>query len=349
MPGRLSNTARLAWVCAAALAVFVTWVATDESANLGIAFFYAVPVGLAAWWGGARWATVAVAGCVALYCIGAALQPVPSFGLTLALRLVVFAGVAVVVSLLRARLDALEDSARELSDLQKALTPPKLLELPDVDVAAAFAPSGHGGSGDFYLLTNGPDGSSVAIVGDVAGQGADAAGLAMFVRARFAAFAAKTSDPAELLSLANAALVEHVGSGRELVRAIGLRFRAEDARLSWAVAGHPPALRLPRLGELSPLGANLPLGADPDLKLRTAHSSLDLGEGVIVYTDGATSARRHGSELGVEGLARLVKPLVLLPASGIASKAKEAVLEWADEPLRDDLCLFVLRPKRGAS
>src|ERR1044072_3891461 len=147
VPGRLSNTARLAWVCAAALAVFVTWVATDESANLGIAFFYAVPVGLAAWWGGARWATVAVAGCVALYCIGAALQPVPSFGLTLALRLVVFAGVAVVVSLLRARLDALEDSARELSDLQKALTPPKLLELPDVDVAAAFGPSRHGGSG----------------------------------------------------------------------------------------------------------------------------------------------------------------------------------------------------------
>lgn len=131
----------------------------------------------------------------------------------------------------------------------------------------------------------------MAIVGGVAGHGPDAAGLAMFVRARFAAFAAKTSDPAELLSLANAALIEHVGSGRELV---------------------------------------------------------DLGEGVVVFTDGATSVRRHG-ELGVEGLARLVKPLVLLPASGIASKAKEAVLDWADGPLRDDLCLFVLRPKRGAS
>jgi serine phosphatase RsbU (regulator of sigma subunit) len=340
--------ARLAWVCAAALTVFVAWVATDESANLGIAFFYAVPVGLAAWWGGARWATVAVLGCVALYCIGAALQPVPSFGFTLALRVVLFAGVAAVVSFLRARLEALEGSARELSDLQKALTPPKLLELPDVDVAAAFAPSVHGDSGDFYLLTNGTDGSSVAIVGDVVGQGVDAVSLAMFVRSRFAALTAMTSDPAELLSLANAALIEHVGSGEGLVKAIGLRFRAEDALLSWAVAGHPPALRLPRLKELSPLGANLPLGIDPDLKLRTAHSSLDLGEGVIVYTDGATNVRRHGSQLGVEGLARLVKPMVLLPASGIASKAKEAVLDWADEPPRDDLCLLVLRPKRRA-
>ncbi len=150
----------MAWVCAAALAVFVTWVATDESANLGIAFFYAVPVGLAAWWGGARWAV-------------------------------------------------------------------------------------------------------------------DAVGLAMFIRTRFAAFAAKTSDPAELLSLANTALIEHAGSGRGLVRTIGIRFRAEEAMLSWAVAGHPPALRLPRLGELSPLGVNLPLGVDPDLKLRTAHSSRD--------------------------------------------------------------------------
>ena len=349
MSGRLTNTARLAWVYATALAIFVAWVATDESANLGIAFFYAMPVGLAAWWGGARWATVAVMGCVALYCIGAVLQPVPSFGLTLALRLVVFTAVAVLVALLRARLDVLEDSARELSDLQKALTPPKPLELPDVDVGAAFAPGGHGGSGDFYLLTNGPDGSSVAIVGDVVGQGADAVDLAMFVRARFAASAAKTSDPAELLSLANAALIERVGPGRELVRAIGLRFRAEDATLSWALAGHPPALRLPRLGQLAPLGASPPLGTEPELRPRATHGSLDLGEGVFVYTDGATSVRRHGSPLGVEGLARLVKPLGLLSAGGIASKAKETLLDWTDEPLRDDLCLLVLRPKRPAA
>lgn len=213
MPGKLSNTARLAWICAAALTVFVAWVATDESANLGIAFFYAVPVGLAAWWGGARWAAAAVAGCIVLYCIGAAIQPVPSFGLTLALRLVIFAGVAVVVSLLRARLAALEDSARELSDLQKALTPPKLLELSDVDVAAASRlPATVARATSTCSPTDRMDRawrSSAMWPGRAPMPRASRCSSG----ARFAAFAAKTSDPAELLSLANAALVEHVGSG----------------------------------------------------------------------------------------------------------------------------------------
>jgi hypothetical protein len=51
--GTTSNTARVAWVCAAALAVFVIWVLTATATNTGIGFFYAVPVGLATWWAGA--------------------------------------------------------------------------------------------------------------------------------------------------------------------------------------------------------------------------------------------------------------------------------------------------------
>jgi serine phosphatase RsbU (regulator of sigma subunit) len=291
---------------------------------------------------------ITVPSCVVLYNVSALLQPVPSFGPPLALRLVVFVAVAVLVSLVRERLNVLEHSARELSDLQAALTPPKLMELPDIDAAAAFAPADHGGSGDFYLLTNAPDGSTVAIVGGVVGDGPEAAPLAMFVRARCAAFAASTSDPVELLSLVNHALIERPAAEHQEVKAICLRLRAEDAELSWAIAGHPPPLRLPRLQELRPPGATFPLGAKPDLKLRAARSSLDLGEGVMIYTDGATDVRQGGDLLGVERLSRLAKPLVLLPASGVATQVKKAVLEWTDEPLRDGFCLLVLKPKRQA-
>lgn len=90
----------------------------------------------------------------------------------------------------------------------------------------------------------------MALVGDVAGHGPKAARLATFVRARFAALAASTSDPAELLELTNADLVDR--PHRELASAVCLRFRPEEERLTLPTAGHPPPLRLPELEELSP-------------------------------------------------------------------------------------------------
>jgi len=338
-----SSRARIAWVCLAALLVFAIWVTLNAHPSSGIAFFYAVSVGLAAWWGGWRWGAPAVAGCCGLYVLGAAIHPVPHLGLSLLARLLAFLAVATVIGVLRERVAVLEHSAEELEAIRAALTPSALPELPGVDAAAAFVPSEHGVSGDFYLVTNGPDGSTVAVVGDVVGHGPEAARLATFVRARFAAFAADVSDPAELLALANRALVERAG-GSELISAVCLRLR-DAGTLSWAIAGHPPPLRIPALDALAAEGGTFLLGAREDLLFRNAEISLGEAEGVVAYTDGVTDLRRGRALLGPEGLARVLAPLTELPAGAIVARAEEALLEWADRPIRDDLCVLVLKPK----
>lgn len=345
----MSKTARIAWVGAAAAIVFVVWVVTVPTANAGVGFFYVVPIGLATWWFGWRAGAIAVVACCGLYVIGAVIQPLPDFGATLGVRIVAFVGTAVLVSFLRERLIVLEHSADELEAIRAALTPAKLPELADVDAAAAFLPSEYGVSGDFYLLTNGPDGSTVAIVGDVVGHGPEAARLATFVRARFAAFAASTSDPAELLTLANGALVDRPGRANELVSAVCLRFRAADAQLSWAVAGHPLPLRLSELSELSSASSTFLLGANAGLELSNSEASLEGGDGIVIYTDGATDVRREGALLGLHGLSRLLAPLTELPARAIVSQVESAILAWADGPIRDDLCVLVLKPKGRGS
>jgi sigma-B regulation protein RsbU (phosphoserine phosphatase) len=312
-----------------------------------VGFFYVVPIGLAAWWGGRRLAAVTVAGCIILFNLGALIQPVPDFGLVLVLRVAVFIAVAVGVSLLRERLEALEHSAEELEDIREALTPSRLIDLPDVDLGTAFVPSDHGVSGDFFLVTNGPDDSTLAIVGDVVGHGPEAARLATFIRARFATFVANSGDPAEILTLANKAMADRPAESHELVSALCMRLEP-GGRLTWAIAGHPPPLRLPRLQELKPVGRTFLLGAAADLRLQVGHTSLATGEGVVAFSDGATDVRRGGQMLGVDGLRRLLKPLVLMSASDLARRVEAAIAEWTDEPLRDDLCLLALRPKTSA-
>jgi serine phosphatase RsbU (regulator of sigma subunit) len=341
--GNASNSARVVAVCAAALLVFVVWLVAPGPSNIGIGFFYAIPVGMATWWFGRRAGVTAVLGCGVLYCIGALLQPVHEFGLALGVRMLAFAAAAALVALLHERQLGLEHAAEELEAIRAALAPAALPQLPGVDSAAAFVPSELGVSGDFYLLTNGRDGSAIAIVGDVVGHGPEAARLATFVRARFAAFAAGTSDPAELLTLANGALFERPGAERELVSAVCLRLL--DKRLSWAIAGHPPPLRLPGLDQLALEGSTYLLGAEAELALSNGEAALSSGDGVLVYTDGATDVRQEGELLGLDGLSRLLAPLTRLPAAEIVSQVERAILAGAEKPIQDDLCLLVLKPR----
>jgi serine phosphatase RsbU (regulator of sigma subunit) len=341
-----SRTARIAWIVVGILAVFAVWLAV-ASHNSGIAFFYSVPVGLAAWWFGSRGGLLAAFTCICLYAIGGALHPIPEFALALFIRASFLFVVAAVVSLIAERLRVLEHSAEELEAIRAALAPAELPDLAGIDAAAAFVPSELGVSGDFYLLTNGPDGSAVAIVGDVVGHGPKAARLATFIRTRFAAFVANTSDPAELLTLTNAALADRPGRERQLVSAACVRMRLGEPTVTWARAGHPPPLLLPELEELAADGSTFLLGAEVDLELHNTEASLVGDEGLVVYTDGATDVRQGRDMLGLDGLRRVLSPLSGLSAKVMTDEVERAILAWADRPIRDDLCVLVLKPESG--
>jgi hypothetical protein len=287
---RPSRTARIAWIVVGALVVSAVWLAVDSHTS-GIAFFYSVPVGLTAWWFGSRAGLFSAAVCAGLYAIGGAIHPIPDFAVALLIRAAFLFAIAISVASIADRVRALEHSAEELEAIRAALAPAELPDLTGIDAAAAFVPSELGVSGDFYLLTNGPDGSAVAIVGDVVGHGPKAARLATFIRTRFAAFVANTSDPAELLTLTNAALADRPGRDKELVSAACVRMRPGEPTVTWARAGHPSPLLLPGLEELPADGSTFLLGAEERLELHNTEASL-AGEGLVVYTDGATDVRQ---------------------------------------------------------
>jgi serine phosphatase RsbU (regulator of sigma subunit) len=315
-----------------------------SSAQVGIAFFYAFPTGLAAWWFGTRIGLGFALCCISLYLVGAAIHPVDNFVAATIVRTAVLLTVAIAAGTARNRISGLEHSAEELEAIRMALTPPSVPVHAGIDAAAAFIPSEHGVSGDFYLLTNSPDGSTVAVVGDVVGHGPEAARLATFTRARLASFAANSSDPAEILRMANDALLER-GRRDELVSAVCLRFHASSRTLSWASAGHPAPLELPNLDSLKAPEATLPLGSEPGLAPVTAEARLEPESGVLVYTDGATDLRlAEGTMLGLEGLQSLLAPVSQLPAEALVGEIEETLLDYAHGEIRDDICVLVLRP-----
>jgi serine phosphatase RsbU (regulator of sigma subunit) len=76
---------------------------------------------------------------------------------------------------LQARLTEAEHELDDLRAIRDALTPSELPERPGVRLAAAFMPAAERVSGDFHLVAEGPQDSTVLVVGDVVGHGVHAA------------------------------------------------------------------------------------------------------------------------------------------------------------------------------
>jgi sigma-B regulation protein RsbU (phosphoserine phosphatase) len=248
------------------------------------------------------------------------------------------------VAALRERLEAAKHELEDLRAIRDALTPPELPQRPGLELAAAFLPAADEQvSGDFYLVAEGPQDSTVLVIGDVVGHGLQAGRRAAFVRTAFAATAPFSDDPCRLLSLANTALIERAGDSGDFVTAACVTYLPSEQLLRWAYAGHPPALWLDDGRELIAPAHGTPLGVRADLGCVEGSRRSASGAGVLLYTDGLTEARHDGELFGRDAvsaaLGRLHRPS---PTEAVAV-LRTRVAEFAYGTLTDDLCLLAAR------
>ncbi len=337
---------------------------------LGVGFLYVVPTLLAAQWFG-RLAGVAVGAAGAgLFLIGALFQPQSHLLSATLLRLVVFCSVGYAFAflsrrarILSGRLSRQEGELEELRALRSALVPPEVPDQPAVELATCFVPAQERVAGDFFVINEGPEDATVVVVGDVVGKGIEAARLAAFVRATLAAYAAYNDDPCQLLELANAALVERIGTSENFVTAACVVYRPADGSVSWALAGHPPPMLLDDGKRLNGISPGLPLGLADRVECSRGERRLDAGDGVLLFTDGLAEARRPFADIVAAGRAR-ERPLpelfgdariaaVLVEHHGEGPRDVLRALRTAAERftagdgLADDLCMVAVRARQN--
>jgi sigma-B regulation protein RsbU (phosphoserine phosphatase) len=248
------------------------------------------------------------------------------------------------LAVLRDRVQAAEHELEDLRAIRDALTPPELPQRPGLQLAAAFLPAAaEQVSGDFYLVAEGPQESTVLVVGDVVGHGLPAGQRAAFVRTAFAVTAPFSDDPCRLLSWANTALIERAGTGNEFVTAACLTYLPHEQLLRWAYAGHPPALWLDDGRQLIAPRQGTPLGvrADPGGVEGSLRSTA--GAGVLLYTDGLTEARHDGELFGIDAVSAALRALHRPSPKEAIAVLRARVAEFAYGTLTDDLCLLAAR------
>jgi len=249
------------------------------------------------------------------------------------------------------------DNARLFSDrayiartLQDSLLPSELPDIPGIEAAARFRPTGEGNEvgGDFYdLFESGRRGWTV-VMGDVCGKGPDAAAVTALARYTLRAAAMREQLPSRSLHILNEALLRQRHDRRFCTVAYAYLEKSEDgARVACASGGHPLPLLVRVDGTVEPVGApGTLLGVLPDPRFEDRSVTLGPGDALVLYTDGVIEARSSDGVDGMldeAGLTHLLTACAGLGADAIATRVEEAAFAASGGTPRDDIAVLVLR------
>jgi serine phosphatase RsbU (regulator of sigma subunit) len=241
----------------------------------------------------------------------------------------------------RARIDA---SRR----LQRSLLPPRVPEIPGLEVAVIYHPFGDGidVGGDFYDVWPVRSGQWAIAIGDAAGTGPEAAALTALVRHTLRALTISASDPAEVMHTLNTALLDAApdGDGERFCTAIfGLVTADEGIEVHMASGGHPPPIIRRADGRVAvvPMGGGSLLGVFTDPDVESARVRLEAGDTLVLLTDGVLEARRDGVLFDVDGVEQVLGADVG-SARATAAALERAVLQHTGGSLNDDVAAVVL-------
>ncbi|MEZ7006672.1 SpoIIE family protein phosphatase [Streptomyces sp. AD55] len=200
------------------------------------------------------------------------------------------------------------ETQRELTDgLQRSMLPVLGPDIPGVDIAARYVPTGGGlqVGGDWYDLIPLPGDRFALVIGDVQGHDVRAAGLMGQLRIALRAYAAEGHRPDAVLTRASRFLCGINGSDEDpgdvrfatclYIEVDPLTGTAQSAR-----AGHlDPVVRMADgMALIRATAGGLPLGIDPDADYPTTRLALEPGDTLLLCTDGLVETGGHDLQSG---------------------------------------------------
>jgi phosphoserine phosphatase RsbU/P len=192
---------------------------------------------------------------------------------------------------------ALESDLTLAARIQQALLPSQNFAPVGWQVRYHYAPAGLV-SGDYCDLFEAKNGL-LFMLGDVSGKGVAASMLMSHLHATFRSLADVDLPLDRMVDAVNRIFAESTLAGQYATLVVG---RASlDGSVEFVSAGHLPLLHLGKIEARAEGATGVPLGMFSTSLFPVHRLSLDMGEALLIYTDGMTEARNSdGEEYGIQ-------------------------------------------------
>ncbi|MDA1194276.1 MAG: SpoIIE family protein phosphatase [Planctomycetota bacterium] len=236
------------------------------------------------------------------------------------------------------------------ASVQRRLYPARSPRIAGLDIVGSVHPAEET-CGDYYDFIELTDGSLLLAIGDVSGHGLGPALVMAETRAYVHSLASMGSSPSVILDRCNDHLERDLADDL-FVTLLLIRIAPDGRTLSFASAGHTPALLLGSSGELrARMGkTGPPLGIVADWRYEERRGiEYDNDDVLVLMTDGVTEASSAlGEVFDDDGVLEVVRSHLQRDAAGILHEIHAALDRFAGERARrDDVTLVVC--KRGAA
>src|SRR6266481_5620112 len=204
--------------------------------------------------------------------------------------------------------------------------------------------------GDYYDFIERDDGRLVIALGDVSGKGTAAALLMSSLHAAIHAQAGSHDSLVATISAVNRYLADNIPSNR-FVTLFYAELDPQSGALSFLNAGHNPPLIVHAAGTVEQLASGgLPLGIKRDAEYREGRTQLQLGDVLVIYSDGVTEAASPtGEEFGPTRLYEVVSRNVDASAAGIRDRIESALTKFSQgTQAADDITLVICKRQTEA-
>jgi len=222
------------------------------------------------------------------------------------------------------------------------LAPSDLPAFDGLEVGSAYQPGAGMLAGDFYDIVDVGGDRVAVVIGDVSGHGIEPAITAFQAKYLLRVFLRRYRDPAQALEELNAQLAA-IGRDDEFVSLFVAVHDGGVGTLRYASAGHPPAW-LWHDRDVMPLVSTGPLlMLDPAGTYRSCEIPIDVGDLLLVYTDGLAESRDGDQLFGEERIATTIRRDPGVAPDVLCKSLLEAATDFSSGPISDDVAILAIR------
>jgi len=236
------------------------------------------------------------------------------------------------------------------AQIQKDVLPKEAPDSPGLDIVAKTRAAAEVG-GDCFDFLSSPDGNQTFIyIGDVTGHGVPA-GLVMMMVDTLIQSATKMglNNSKDVLAFTNTLLTPRI-SARLFMTLVMLRWDAAQQKIFYAGAGHEHVMiyRAKEEKVEAVRSGGIALGMIPDNSkiIQEKEISLEIGDAIVLYTDGITEAKNKTGEMyELERIVESVKKHGYLPsAESIFDHITKDFANFVGEYVQvDDITMIVIK------